>query len=79
MKWTYYGRSPKQRHNSLVVFIPNIAVAVGKLQAIGKSWVYLQIGFMLLLGVLILIYFFVKEGNHGPNEYGPDPKGEIAY
>jgi uncharacterized membrane protein YhaH (DUF805 family) len=28
------------------------------------------------VGGIILLVFYVLEGTRGPNEYGPDPKGE---
>lgn len=63
---------------SLAIIIPSIAVGVRRLQDIGKSWVFLLIGFIPILGALVLIYFFVQEGDQGPNEYGPDPKAGVA-
>lgn len=62
----------------LAVLLPGLAVGVRRLQDIGKSWMYLLIGLIPFLGALILIYFFVQEGDQGPNEYGPDPKGGMA-
>lgn len=62
----------------LAVLLPGLAVGVRRLQDIGKSWMYLLIGLIPFLGALILIYFFVQEGDQGPNEYGPDPKGGMV-
>lgn len=77
----------------IAVLLPILAVSTRRLHDIGKpsSWAALVIlvyvvkyipfiGWFLTLPIgILLLYFFVKEGNHGPNEYGPDPKGEIAY
>lgn len=54
---------------SLAVLIPSLAVSVRRLHDTGKS------GWMLLLGLipfvgLILIYFFIINGNEGDNKYG---------
>ncbi len=59
---------------ALVHLIPGISVAVRRLHDTGKSgWLYL-VGFIPLVGSIILLVFFCTEGQVGPNEYGPDPK-----
>lgn len=77
----------------LAVLLPILAVSSRRFHDIGKpsSWASLVvflyvvkyiplIGWFLTLPIaIILIYFFVQEGDQGPNEYGPDPKGEVAY
>ena len=62
----------------LAILIPSIAVGVRRMQDQGKSGLFLLIGLIPFLGGLILIFFFVQEGNQGPNEYGPDPKAMEA-
>ena len=64
---------------SIAIFIPSLAVLVRRLHDIGKSGLFLLLIFIPLIGALILLYFAIKEGDNGPNEYGPDPKGEAAY
>lgn len=78
---------------SLAVFIPGLAVTARRLQDTGKSKVWLGIviamilisfipfiGWLISLPIAIfLIIVLAKEGDQGPNEYGPDPKGEVAY
>ena len=54
---------------SLAVLVPSIAVAIRRMHDVGKSGWY----------ILIPIYNFilaVTEGQHGENQYGPDPKNE---
>lgn len=59
---------------NLAMAIPTIAVSVRRLHDIGKSgWFYL-IGFVPLIGQIILIIWFATEGNKGANEYGHNPK-----
>lgn len=61
---------------SLVFFIPSLSVCVRRLHDVNKSgWWYL-IAFTII-GIFYLLYLMVKEGDHGDNQYGPDPKGEI--
>jgi uncharacterized membrane protein YhaH (DUF805 family) len=52
---------------SVAVLVPSLAVAVRRMHDVDKSGWF----------ILIPIYNFIlaiKEGTHGPNEYGPDPK-----
>ncbi|WP_346881405.1 DUF805 domain-containing protein [uncultured Algibacter sp.] len=52
----------------LATLVPALAVAVRRMHDVGKSGWY----------ILIPIYSFilaVTEGEKGPNQYGPDPKG----
>ncbi len=59
---------------AIVHIIPGISVAVRRLHDTGKSgWLYL-VGFIPLVGSIILLVFFCTEGQVGPNEYGSDPK-----
>lgn len=53
---------------SLALFIPGIAVGVRRMHDIGKS------GWFLLIP-LYNIVLLCTDGEHGTNEYGPDPKG----
>ncbi|HEV2748517.1 MAG TPA: DUF805 domain-containing protein [Allosphingosinicella sp.] len=52
---------------------PSLAVAIRRLHDIGRSGWWLLMIFVPILGLLVLIYFFVLEGTRGPNGYGPDP------
>ena len=55
---------------SLAVLVPGIAVGVRRMHDIGKSGWFIIIPFYN-------IYLATLEGNKGPNEYGPDPKGAV--
>lgn len=61
----------------LAVIIPGIAVGVRRLHDIGKSGWMLLIAIIPLIGFIWLIVLLATNGNHGDNEYGPDPKGGI--
>ena len=58
-----------------IVFIPSITLSIRRLHDINKSVFFLLFGLIPFLGPLILIYFFVQEGDQCSNKYGPDPKG----
>ena len=60
---------------ALALLLPSIAIAVRRLHDIGKSgWWYLIV-FIPLIGLLVLLYFFVQDSQPGSNQYGPNPKG----
>ncbi len=58
---------------SLALLIPSIAVAIRRLHDVGKSGWWLLLGFVPLVG-LVLLYFMVQDSQPGGNEYGPNPK-----
>jgi len=59
----------------LAIFIPSIAVQVRRFHDQGKSGWFVLLGFIPLLGGIIVLVFMCLDGNTGANEYGPDPKG----
>jgi uncharacterized membrane protein YhaH (DUF805 family) len=60
---------------TLAVLVPNIAVAVRRLHDTSRSGWWVLIGFIPLIGLIVLIIFFVQDSTPGSNEYGPNPKG----
>ena len=72
-----YGSGPINGIYNLILLIPAIAVAVRRLHDIGKSGWMLLVVFIPLIGAIWLIVLFVREGDLGPNEYGPNPKEEL--
>ena len=58
----------------LGVLIPSIAVGVRRLHDTGRSGWWLLIGFIPLIGMIVLIVFFVLDSQPGTNAYGPNPK-----
>ena len=59
---------------SLALLLPSLAVTVRRLHDIGKSGWWIFIDFVPLIGPIWLLILLIQEGQHGPNEYGPDPK-----
>lgn len=59
---------------SLLILIPSIAVGVRRLHDLDKSGWWMLIGIIPLIGAIVLIYFFVQDGQAGSNRFGPDPK-----
>lgn len=58
----------------LVILIPSIAISIRRLHDIGKSGWWVLINFIPLIGFIVLLVWACKEGDHGDNAYGPDPK-----
>ncbi|MEV0724369.1 DUF805 domain-containing protein [Micromonospora purpureochromogenes] len=59
---------------SLALLLPTLAVAVRRLHDTDRSGWWLLIGLVPLVGAIVLLVFFVKDGTRGTNRYGADPK-----
>jgi uncharacterized membrane protein YhaH (DUF805 family) len=57
----------------LVTIIPSIAVGVRRLHDTDKSGKLMLLLLIPLVGWIIVIVFYVKEGTPGENKYGPQP------
>ncbi len=55
---------------SLALLLPNLAVAVRRLHDIGRSGWWVLIGFVPIIGFLVLLYWYVQPGIDGRNQYG---------
>jgi uncharacterized membrane protein YhaH (DUF805 family) len=57
---------------SLVLLLPNIAMAIRRLHDIDRTgwWVLLA---LTLIGAILLIVWACIKGTDGPNRFGPDP------
>jgi uncharacterized membrane protein YhaH (DUF805 family) len=58
---------------SLIVLIPGIAVAIRRLHDIGKSGWWLLALFIPLIGVIVLIVFWIKASEQSSNKWGAIP------
>ena len=63
----------------LAVFIPSLAVLVRRLHDTNHSGAWFFIGFVPLVGGIILLIFLCTQGDQGPNQYGADPKQGGGY
>lgn len=58
---------------SAIILLPSLGLCVRRLHDIGKSgWWYL-IGFIPVVGIILLIVWFCKPSQPGPNQWGPEP------
>ena len=56
-----------------VTLIPSLAVTSRRLHDIGKSGWWLLLWLIPVIGRMVLIVWAIKQGEEGPNKYGPDP------
>jgi uncharacterized membrane protein YhaH (DUF805 family) len=56
----------------LAVLLPNLAVGARRLHDTGRTgfWQFLL---LTVIGLIVLIIFWIFKGTSGPNKYGPDP------
>lgn len=59
---------------ALAVIVPGLAVAVRRLHDTSKSGWMLFVGFIPLVGGILLLVFYFTDGDPGPNQYGPSQK-----
>jgi uncharacterized membrane protein YhaH (DUF805 family) len=58
---------------ALVTIIPSFAIAVRRLHDLDRAgWWYL-IGFVPVIGMIVLLVWYAAKGTDGPNQFGPDP------
>ena len=55
---------------SLATLLPGLSVAVRRLHDINKCGWFVLIGFIPLIGAIILLYLLAQKGTEGPNKYG---------
>lgn len=60
---------------TLVFFIPGLSLGVRRLHDTGKSWVWMLLGLIPVLGVIILIVFYCQDSD-GDNRWG---LGKVRY
>ena len=58
---------------SLATIVPSFAVGVRRLHDINKTGWLVLLGFIPVVGWIILIVWAATKGTDGPNQYGPDP------
>jgi len=63
----------------LVAFTPYLSVNIRRLHDVGKPAWYLLWGFVPVVGIVVLLYFFCKESDRGDNRYGPPPGAFPGY
>ena len=58
----------------LAVLVPSLALGARRLHDINRTGWWLLLLFVIVIGWIVLIMWAIKQGNKGPNKYGPDPR-----
>ena len=62
----------------LATLVPWLAVSCRRMHDIGKSGAYLLFYLIPVVGYIIVLVWLIQDGQMGPNQYGPNPKGVTA-
>jgi uncharacterized membrane protein YhaH (DUF805 family) len=57
----------------LALLLPGLSVSIRRLHDTNRSGWWVLIGLIPLVGLIVLIVFWVQESDAGPNKYGPPP------
>ena len=63
---------------ALAVLLPNLAVGARRLHDTNRSGWWLLLGLIPLIGIIILIVFWVQDSQAGDNAFGPNPKAVMG-
>jgi uncharacterized membrane protein YhaH (DUF805 family) len=61
---------------TLAVFLPALGVTIRRLHDSDRSGWWVLIGFVPLIGGIVLLIFMILPGTSGSNRFGPDPIGQ---
>lgn len=61
----------------LALLVPSLAVSVRRLHDTGRSGLWFLLSLVPIVNFVFLV-FTLLEGQPGPNQYGPDPKGVVT-
>lgn len=60
----------------LAMIIPGLAVQVRRFHDQDKSGWLVLLALIPIIGGIAVVVFMCLDGTHGPNRFGPDPKGQ---
>jgi uncharacterized membrane protein YhaH (DUF805 family) len=63
----------------LIALLPSLAVLARRLHDTNYSGWFMLIGLIPILGFIILFVLCLRAGDPGPNNYGPNPRGQHVY
>jgi uncharacterized membrane protein YhaH (DUF805 family) len=59
---------------SLAMLLPALAVSVRRLHDTDRTGWWVLLGLIPIIGIIVLIVFYVQNGTQGSNRFGEDPK-----
>ena len=62
----------------LGLLLPGLSVSIRRLHDTNRTGWWILIGLIPLIGAIILIVFYVQEGDASENQYGPPPPTSYA-
>ena len=62
---------------ALGLLLPNLSVSIRRLHDTNRSGWWILIGLIPLIGLIVLLVFYLQDSDPGPNNYGPPP-GPVA-
>jgi uncharacterized membrane protein YhaH (DUF805 family) len=62
----------------LALLLPGLSVAIRRLHDTDHSGWWVLIGLIPLIGFIVLLVFYLREGDAGENRYGPAPSPSAA-
>jgi uncharacterized membrane protein YhaH (DUF805 family) len=67
---------PLQGIFGLITLIPGLALGARRLHDINRTgwWQLMWLGFFLIIPVIVLIVWAIRQGDASPNKYGSDPR-----
>jgi uncharacterized membrane protein YhaH (DUF805 family) len=72
------GSGPVSAVLGLGLLLPNLAVAVRRLHDTGRSGWWILLVLIPLVGLLVLVWFYIQPGTAGDNRFGPPPPAARA-
>ena len=63
---------------ALGTLLPGLAVGARRLHDTGRSGWWLLLGLVPVIGIIVLIVFWVQDSQPDSNAFGPNPKGAAA-
>jgi uncharacterized membrane protein YhaH (DUF805 family) len=63
---------------ALALLLPNLSVAIRRLHDTDHSGWWVLIGLIPIIGWIVLLIFYLREGDAGENRYGPPPVEGVA-
>lgn len=61
----------------LATLLPNLAVSIRRLHDTDRSGFWVLLNLIPVIGWIVLIIFYCKEGTSGTNRFGNDPKYSV--
>jgi uncharacterized membrane protein YhaH (DUF805 family) len=62
----------------LALLLPGLSVAIRRLHDTDRTGWWILIGLIPLVGFIVLLVFYLREGDAGENRYGPPPVAGTA-